>query len=509
MALLGGATGGLIATSATASVGVDTSALVNAVTPEGIRVHLEEFQRFADESDGTRAASTDGYLDSALYVSQLMIEAGYEVDLQVFPFLFFANNSPAELSIVSPDPLTFELGEPDGFVTGTYSGSGTVTANATPVDVQIPPGAEGNSSTSGCEADDFEEFPAGDIAVVQRGNCPFFDKALNAQNAGATGVIVFNEGQEGRSEAFGGTLGGPGITIPVVFTAFSIGETLAAGGSEVSLAVDVTTENRITANVLAESPIGRRDRTLVVGGHLDSVDEGPGINDNGSGSAAMLEIALQMAELGYLDGGDFRLNNRVRFAWWGAEELGLLGSEYYVANLDEEELEEIVVNLNFDMVASPNYVRFVYDGDGSASEPAGPEGSAFVEWIFRDWYEQQGLASAPTEFSGRSDYGPFIAVGIPAGGLFSGAEGIKTDEEAATFGGTAGVAYDECYHEACDTIENINDQALDEFSDAMANAVAIFATNALPVPRASKRSKSTSRADDGVQTDYRGNLLVR
>jgi hypothetical protein len=152
---------------------------------------------------------------------------------------------------------------------------------------------------------------------------------------------------------------------------------------------------------------------------LDSVIAGPGIND--SGTSTILEIAEEMAELG--------ISNRqqLRFAFWGAEELGLLGSEHYVDSLSEEELQRIVANLNFDMVGSPNYVRFVYDGDGNGApgNPDGPPGSAQIEALFNQYFAGQGLATEPTPFNGRSDYGPFIAVGIPAGGLFSGAEASR------------------------------------------------------------------------------------
>ena len=329
----------------------------------------------------------------------------------------------------------------------TYSGSGDVTAEVTPVDLQIPPAADANTSTSGCEADDFAGFPAGNIALVQRGNCAFFDKALNAQEAGAAGVIIFNEGQEGRTEVvINGTLGGAGIDIPAVGTTYAVGEALAAAAPRRGSRSTSITEDRITVNVIADSPVGRADRTLVVGAHLDSVEEGPGIQDNGTGSGGILEIAIQLAALAEAD--EFQINNRLRFAWWGAEELGLLGSEYYVANLSDDELNEIMLNLNFDMIGSPNFARFIYDGDGSDSDPAGPpRARTFVEWLFRDWFDSQGLASESTPFSGRSDYGPFIAVGIPAGGLFTGAEGIKTEEQVALYGGEAGIAYDPCYHE--------------------------------------------------------------
>ena len=185
-------------------------------------------------------------------------------------------------------------------------------------------------------------------------------------------------------------------------------------------------------------------------------DPGPGINDNGSGTSTILEIAEQLKALGYTK----KLQRQVRFAFWGAEEPGLLGSQYYVDHLTEAQKAKIYANLNFDMVGSPNYVRFVYDGDGSASEPAGPPGSDAIEDIFTSYFDSQNLASEPTAFDGRSDYGPFIAEGIPAGGLFSGAEGIKTAEEAAIYGGTAGEPYDACYHQACDTINNLNTKAL-------------------------------------------------
>jgi Zn-dependent M28 family amino/carboxypeptidase len=306
-----------------------------------------------------------------------------------------------------------------------YSGSGDVTAFAEGVDLVLPPAAAANTSTSGCEPEDFAGFTPGNIAVVQRGSCDFLDKALNAQNAGAVGVIIFNEGQPGRTDAFLGTLQQPLFNIPVVAAAFDVGVELAAGGVTVRMFVNATSEFRSTSNVIAETPGGRDDRVVVVGAHLDSVSVGPGIQDNGSGSAAILEIARQMAELG------IEPTNKVRFAWWGAEESGLLGSEYYVANLTKRDIKNIALNLNFDMIGSPNFVRFVYDGDGSDTSLAGPNGSATIEQVFLDYFAEQGLPVEPTEFSGRSDYGPFIAVGIPAGGLFTGAEGIKTDEQAA------------------------------------------------------------------------------
>ena len=221
--------------------------------------------------------------------------------------------------------------------------------------------------------------------------------------------------------------------------------------------------------MLGETPGGNPNNVVMVGAHLDSVDAGPGINDNGSGSAAILETALMMAKVTPW--------NKVRFAWWGAEEASLVGSTYYVNNLSPAERDKISLYLNFDMVGSPNHVFFIYDGDNSDGVGAGPgpEGSAQIEDTFEAFFASQGIPFKGTDFSGRSDYGPFIAVGIPSGGLFTGAEGVKTAEEAALWGGTAGQQYDPCYHLACDTYANNNDTALDVNSDAIATATLSYA----------------------------------
>jgi Zn-dependent M28 family amino/carboxypeptidase len=208
----------------------------------------------------------------------------------------------------------------------------------------------------------------------------------------------------------------------------------------------------------------------MAGAHLDSVAEGPGINDNGSGSAALLETALEL-------GSAPPVNNAVRFAWWGAEESGLLGSEAYVKGLDLERKRDIAVLLNFDMVASPNAGYLAYDGDDSDRQgaPAGPPGSAGIERKLLAALSQQGVQGEGTDFDGRSDYGPFIEAGIPAGGTFTGAEERMTPEQAAKWGGRAGEAYDRCYHQACDNLANINRVALERNIKAIATVVGGYA----------------------------------
>lgn len=450
------------------------------VGPEAIGEHLDAFAAVAAAHDGNRASGTPGYDASVDYVVDTLTAAGYTPEVQAFDFPFYVENSPASFAQVSPTATTYT--SPEDFSTMTYSGSGDVTAAVVPVDTTFTPGG---ANTSGCEAADFAGFPAGSIALVQRGSCPFGQKAANAEDAGAAGVVIFNSGAAGATDSFAGTLGAPDSTIPVVGTSFALGQDLGdPAGTTVRLVTDTTSEIRETYNVTAQTRGGDASEVVMAGAHLDSVVEGAGINDNGSGSAALLETAVQLAkydEKGNGRGaGGSRLTNAVRFAWWGAEELGLLGSEHYVAELSPEQVEEIALYLNFDMVGSPNYVRFVYDGDNSTGTGAvGPDGSADIERTFVEYFSSQGLASDPSPFNGRSDYGPFIAegVGIPAGGLFTGAEGVKTPEQAAVYGGEAGVAYDPCYHQECDDRDNVDPQALDEMSDALAHAVATYAVS--------------------------------
>lgn len=185
----------------------------------------------------------------------------------------------------------------------------------------------------------------------------------------------------------------------------------------------------------------------------------------GAEPMALLEIAQQIDRL------NIKPKNKIRFAFWGGEEAGLRGSNHYVADISDEEFEKIALYLNFDMIASPNSVRFVYDGDGSAFGIEGPPGSADIEESFADSFARRGLESEETEFSGRSDYFAFINAGVPSGGLFSGAEVPKTEEQEEIYGGVAGLAYDPSYHQPCDTYFNISDIALDQFSDAMAQVI--------------------------------------
>jgi len=442
-----------------------SATLRKAVTAKGIERHLQALQEIADANGGTRAAGTPGYEASGAYVERQLQRAGYNVERQPFSY-DKVNIDRAEFGQVTPDPVSYTLD--DQFAPMDYSGEGDVQDTAlTAVDVNL----EGDrASTSGCEAEDFTDFPAGNVALIQRGTCSFADKAANAEAAGASGVVIFNQGNDvPGDDRFGvlfGTLGELGRTIPVIGTSFEIGETLAVAiDPTVDIVLETTTVTIDTFNVIGTSKKGDSTHQIVIGSHLDSVPAGPGINDNGTGSASDLEIAIQLAKTKSTPG------NQLVFAFWGGEEDGLQGSNYYVSQLTDAELANTAANLNFDMVGSPNSVNFVYDGNGDAFGEAGPDGSDDIEALFESYFASQGIPTAPTAFDGRTDYYGFINAGIPAGGLFTGAEGIKTPEEATIFGGTAGEPYDPCYHQACDTIDNVDPVVLGKMADGIAHAV--------------------------------------
>ncbi|QNE78269.1 M28 family peptidase [Streptomyces finlayi] len=236
-------------------------------------------------------------------------------------------------------------------------------------------------------------------------------------------------------------------------------------------------------NLIADWPGGDPGKVLMAGSHLDSVSSGAGINDNGSGSAAVLETALAVSR------AQLAPDKHLRFAWWGAEELGLIGSKHYVNNLPTTERAKLSGYLNFDMIGSPNAGYFVYDDD------------PVIEKTFKDYF---AALSVPTEIEtegdGRSDHAPFKAAGIPVGGLFTGASNTKSSAQAQKWGGTAGQAFDRCYHSSCDTTANINDTALDRNSDAAAHAVWTLSAGTVTPPAGDVYSTTTdvSVPDNGA-----------
>lgn len=458
--------------------------LVKDSTGKGANNHLKVFQAIADYNKGTRVAGSKGHEQSALYVELVMRAAGYKVTRNTFDFVYVETvaetlkvNGPAGRSV----PIKLM----------TYTASGP----ATGVTAQIAAAPVDADGTSGCEPGDFAAGAfTGKVALIKRGGCAFAVKQENAATAGAAGAIIYNN-TEG---ALNGTIGSADAgKIPTGGVTQAEGERLAAdaaaGPVEVTLDIREFRENRTSYNVVAETRGGDENNTVFLGAHLDSVAAGPGINDNGSGSAGILQVAQQLAS------SQWKVKNKVKFAWWSAEEFGLLGSEAYVGGLTDAQKKQIKLYLNFDMIASPNAAYFVYDGDDSdkVGSGPGPEGSAQLEKGINDFLDSKKIPREGTDFSGRSDYGPFIEVGIPSGGTFTGAEGIKTPEQAAKFGGQAGVAYDVNYHRKGDTLANIDQKALDINVDVIADAVGHYAFDLAPLGRPVISEPSTGTGTGG------------
>jgi Zn-dependent M28 family amino/carboxypeptidase len=497
------------------------------ITSKRMLTHLRAFQQIADDTGGHRASGFEGYGASVQYVLTQLRQAGYTPRTQVFNFVTFQEIADPVLREESPTPKTYTQ---DEFQTMTYSASGdTGVQTIVPVDLNLSPDPAQRVSTSGCEAGDFAGV-AGQIVLMQRGSCAFALKATNAQAAGAVGAIVFNSGTPGNEGVVAGTLGEtaqdgqpdpPDVTIPVVGISYAEGDRLANEADPTTGQIVVTAESdrRTSSNVIADTRSGDPDNVTIMGAHLDSVPEGPGINDNGSGSAFLLEVALRMAK------ERIRPENRVRFAWWGAEESGLVGATRYVAAISDPEFAQIAANLNFDMLASPNHAKFVYDGDFSdtappATAPVVNPGAAYIERKFVNYFDSQDLPTEPTAFDGRSDYKPFQDNGIAAGGLFSGAEVAKSAAQVEKWGGTAGLAFDPNYHQAGDDINNLDLEGYEELADGGAHVLATLAedrnlreslaggANAAAAKK-SRKAKRMSKARKAKLGAYSGDLLIR
>ncbi|PVH95701.1 Zn-dependent exopeptidase [Periconia macrospinosa] len=439
---------------------VSSSELVKLVTTEELLQGATDLYDLAIANGGNRAFGSPGHNATVDYIYDALVETGF-YDVYKQPFVELYEDAQVEFSVSGVEYDARYL---------QYSPSG---------DLDKPLVAVANV---GCTAEDFPAPVANNIAFIQRGECSFSQKVANAKTAGAAGAIVYNN----VNETLSGTLGGPGDWVPSASVEWAPGQAILAqlassNSTTASLFINVISENRTTFNVIAETKEGDHNNVLAVGAHTDSVPAGPGINDDGSGTIGILTVAKHLA--------NFSVKNAVRFAFWSAEEFGLLGSYHYLKTINgtlggnATEVGKLRAYLNFDMIASPNYALGVYDGDGSAFNLSGPPGSEILEQDFVNFFAKLNKSVVPSEYSGRSDYAAFLDNGIPSGGVDTGAEGLKTAEEAAIFGGEAGVAYDVNYHLVGDTVDNL---AMDAFlwnTQAIADAVAKYAVDFGSIPK--------------------------
>lgn len=381
-------------------------------------VHLRALARIGARNGQTRAAGTPGYDESVAYVAGRLGAAGYRVRLQPVPFPLFRERSRPRLEV---------SGRRIRVATLSYSRSGRVRA---------PLARAGR----GCRFADYSAA-RGRIAVAERGACTFRVKARFAQAAGARGLLVADRGGPTPPS---GSLIRPGIRIPAV----AVGAAGLALRGRARLVVDTVAETQRTRNVIAERPGSPAGRVAMLGAHLDSVHEGPGINDNGSGVASTLALAERLRD-----------RRGLRFGFWGAEELGLYGSRGYVASLSAAERRRIAGYVNLDMVGSPNAVRYVY-GQGRRVRDA-------LEQALR----ARKLSFDEIQIGASSDHAPFERAGISAAGLYSGSDERKTARHARAYGGRAGRPLDPCYHRRCDMLDRVDETFVAQLADAAGRAL--------------------------------------
>ena len=433
--------------------------LAAKVTADRMVTHLRALQDIANANKGNRADGTPGYDASVEYVAKALRDRGFDVSTPQFDRLY----------TVSP-------GNP----------SLTVAGRSYPVDqasllVQTPPGGLTGqpvrpTQPSGCAASDYPAVvPKGAIAVVDDARCSVVDKQNSAVAKGAVGMIVLSapDGQGAPP-----TLFNPGyfkqLTVPVAVAGAYGASALARATGPIRLVLDAQNVNITSRNVLAQTRTGSPHEVIMVGAHLDSPRAGPGINDDGSGVAAVLETALQLGPLA-------PVNNAVRFVFWGAEEDGLNGAMDYVFGMDRDQLNDIALYLNFTMLGSPNAGFFTDDGDQSGPPGPGvtfgdvPEGSAGIERTLAGYLNLAGKRPADMPLNTRTDYHPFMVAGVPIGGMTTGASQPKTTVQARLWGGQAGVPFDPNYQSPRDTADNINREALAVMGSGVAFAVGSYA----------------------------------
>ncbi len=421
--------------------------------------HLRALQDIANANKGNRADGTPGYDASVEYVAKVLRDRGFDVSTPQFDRLY----------TVSPGKPTL-----------------TVAGRGYPVDqasllVQTPPGGLTGqpvrpTQPSGCTAGDYPAVvPKGAIAVVDDARCSVVDKQNSAVAKGAAGLIVLSapEGQGAPP-----TLFNPGyfkqLTVPVAVAGGYGASALARATGPIRLVLDAQNVKITSRNVLAQTRTGSPHEVVMVGAHLDGPRAGPGINDDGSGVAAVLETALQLGPLS-------PVNNAVRFVFWGAEEDGLNGAMDYVFGMDSPQLNDIALYLNFTMLGSPNAGFFTDDGDQSGPPGQGvasadvPEGSAGIERTLAGYLNLAGKRPADMPLDTRTDYHPFLVAGVPIGGMTTGASQTKTTVQARLWGGQAGVPFDPNYQSPRDTVDNINREALAVMGSGVAFAVGSYA----------------------------------
>ncbi|CAF0986047.1 unnamed protein product [Adineta ricciae] len=443
----------------------------SAIEISDVLNHLDALQSIATDTNGNRAVNTTGFNRTLDYITGYLAEnTNFIVTKQFFSrgnFKLLRNPTLVSVTngVVKTHTYSTNLAVAD-FYHVQYSTSVSLSNN-------IPLVAIPNLACSEADWNAAQPSVANRVAIVKRGDCTFEEKARLATQFKVAALLIYNDGRaSGGTQPISINLGASN-RVPALFLSYNLGETLVAAVNDPSRTVNVgltiaTAPLDSVGNICADTRTGDPTQTILIGSHSDSVTAGPGINDNGSGSAGNLALAAALSRL------------------MQTEELGLLGSSFHVSEAKKstvvgERITDYLVNINLDMIGSPNFIFGIYDGKTApTSTPAAAKpGSNKMSTLFQDWFTKNSLPWDNTKFDGRSDYGPFLAAGVAAGGLFSGADGAKTVEQRNRYesmlgpglGGTSGIRLDVCYHKACDKTTNINKFALEKMVQASAYAI--------------------------------------
>ncbi|MEV7096287.1 M28 family peptidase [Amycolatopsis sp. NPDC051045] len=434
--------------------------MATEVTGANAGVHLAALADLTAANGGHRVSGSPGYEASADYLTKKLQRAGYVVKRQPFTFPDYridaetvAETAPQSRTL-HPQIARFSVSTPDTGLTSPLA---------------VPSG-----KSTGCTADDYAGTDVkGKVVLVNVGDCFITQKQLVLGGLGASAMLM-NAGSPNAALNLRYRMVPPeDARIPTATLprgeAEQLQADLATGAVTLKLDLRGGAITTTTYNLIADTPTGRADNTVVMGAHLDSVDTTPGLNDNGAAAAMVLETALRLAP----HAGEVR--NRVRFAWWAAEEKGLAGSQFYVDQLTAEQRKQTALYLNLEMIGSPNFLRQVYNGQ-TATGPA-PAGSEQISQLVTGFFADRKLPTSGLVLDGRSDHSAFVNAGIAAGGVNAGSDALKTAEQVALFGGTEGQMLDPCYHQACDTLANVNRTIFDQNGRAMAWAIGRFAVS--------------------------------
>lgn len=420
---------------------------------------LRVFERIADQNGGQRATATPGFDASARYVTEQLTAAGYKVQSQTVPYRQFVFDAESGQETAPRDRMIRTLMMDGSPVTP----EGGFTAPL----VFAPVKADG---TSGCTAADYHGLAvSGAIVLTPRSSCGYTNQQKVIAGLGGRAMLLYLPEPDPENIYRLHVFTPADFTIPSATISPEQAGQLTADAAQHPVTFHLELRGHFadkkTVNLFAETRGGSPDHIVMAGAHLDSVPEGPGINDNVSSVAALMETARQLAPF------QNRVRDKVRFAFWGAEEQVDVGSDYYVEHLSYADKTAIDLYENFELIASPNFARFLIDG----TSPAAP-GSATVTKVFEQYFTRTGLPFKTEPVTGvGSDQDPFVTAGIAVGGMDMGTIGLKTPEEAEIFGGQAGQQYDHCYHQTCDRVADLSRQALDENVPAIAWTIGRFA----------------------------------